>query len=316
MNKETTTAIQLQSQLQNDFQKTSLGWVEEYLDARKSNSPEFKIEFEKILSDMVFSQTDDGFELLKKARPQSLLNAVFRASEIGASFAKREISVLPFSANKKETVNGVTTTKATGQYDLTVVVDINFQKQMILAMPNCKRFFTCEVHDGVQVISDLNTGLYIFEGINNVTKPTIGYYAVFITTDNEIYPLFMTNGEIVERAKMNPNFKDKNYVKTSSNIHYEKIVVRNLLKEIPKVSKELRSVLAYDERTVEDAEYEDLTHTGNTLEAAKKELAEQKPIEKVVEKVVKEKAPEKTVESETKSAPANDAKQSEIQSFF
>ena len=306
MNNEQTTAIALQS----DFQKTALSYVEPYLNARKSNSPEFKIEFEKILSDMVFSQSDDGLELLKKARPQSLLNAVFRASEIGASFAKKEISVLPFSANKKETVNGVTTTKATGQYDLTVVIDINYQKQMILSMPNCKRFFTCEVHDGVQVISDLNTGLYIFEGINDVTKPTIGYYAVFITTENETYPLFMTNQEIIERAKMNPNFKAKNYEKTSSNIHFEKIVVRNLMKEIPKISKELRSVLAYDERVIEDSECEIISDDKKLLEDAKKELAEKKePV-----KVNNTKAPETLSENDTQED--NTGANGEIQSFF
>ena len=274
MANEKTTAIVLQ----DDFQQEVLKFVEPYLSSRKSDSKEFKIEFEKILSDMIYSQTDDGLELLKKAKPESLYDAVFRASEIGASFSKKEISVLPFSANKKETINGVTTTKATGKYDLTVVVDIKFQKQQILAMPNCKKFFTAEVHDGVLVIHDLNTGLYIFEGTNNVSKPTIGYYACFISTDNQVYPLFMSNQEIIDRAMMNPGFKSKNYEKTSKNVHFEKIVVRNLLKEIPKISKELRSVMAYDERSeIIDTDYEDVsTKKVNSLEEAKKELADEK----------------------------------------
>ena len=299
MAKEETNAIVLQ----DDFQKEVLKFVKPYLSSRKSNSPEFEIEFEKILSDMIFSQTDDGLELLKKAKPESLYNAVFRASEIGASFAKKEISVLPFSANKKETVNGVTTTKATGKYDLTVVVDIKFQKQQILAMPNCKKFFTAEVHEGVLIIHDLNTGLYIFEGTNNVSKSTIGYYACFITTDNQVYPLFMSNQEIVDRAMMNPGFKAKNYEKTSNNVHYEKIVVRNLLKEIPKVSKELRSIIAWDERA-EITEYEELPNDKpkvNALEEAKKELLEGK------------KEPETIVESETKNETSV---KSDAQTFF
>ena len=243
MNEQTNTAIALQ----DEFQKEILSYSTPYLEVRGVNNPEFKIKFENILSDMVFSQTEDGLEKLKKARPQSLLNAVYRASEVNASFAKKQISVLPFSANKTVTEKGVTRTVATGQFDLTIVIDINYQKQMILAMPNCKKFFTGEVHEGVQVIKDLTTGLYIFEGTNYVTKATIGYYACFITKDDQVYPLFMTCKEIIERAKCNPSYKDKNYETTNNNIHFEKIVVRNLMKEIPQISNELKSVLAFDE---------------------------------------------------------------------
>ena len=278
MNEQTNTAIALQ----DEFQKEILSYSTPYLEVRGVNNPEFKIKFENILSDMVFSQTEDGLEKLKKARPQSLLNAVYRASEVNASFAKKQISVLPFSANKTVLEKGVTRTVATGQFDLTIVIDINYQKQMILAMPNCKKFFTGEVHEGVQVIKDLTTGLYIFEGTNYVTKPTVGYYACFIAKDDQVYPLFMTCAEIINRAKCNPSFKDGNYEETGNNIHFEKIVVRNLMKEIPQISNELKSVLAFDEIPI-FSEYEDVTDGGKALESAKKGLAAVKEVQKVVE---------------------------------
>lgn len=293
MNEQTNTAIALQ----DEFQKEILSYSTPYLEVRGVNNPEFKIKFENILSDMVFSQTEDGLEKLKKSRPQSLLNAVYRASEVNASFAKKQISVLPFSANKTVTEKGVTRTVATGQFDLTIVIDINYQKQMILAMPNCKKFFTGEVHEGVQVIKDLTTGLYIFEGTNYVTKATIGYYACFITKDDQVYPLFMTCKEIIERAKCNPSYKDKNYETTNNNIHFEKIVVRNLMKEIPQISNELKSVLAFDEVPI-FSEYEDVTDGGKALESAKKELAPKKEPSKVAETA------NVTIEPETQNEPS------------
>ena len=302
MNEQTNTAIALQ----DEFQREILSYSTPYLEVRGVNNPEFKIKFENILSDMVFSQTEDGLEKLKKARPQSLLNAVYRASEVNASFAKKQISVLPFSANKTVTEKGVTRTVATGQFDLTIVIDINYQKQMILAMPNCKKFFTGEVHEGVQVIKDLTTGLYIFEGTNYVTKPTIGYYACFITKDDQVYPLFMTCKEIIERAKCNPSYKDKNYETTNNNIHFEKIVVRNLMKEIPQISNELKSVLAFDEIPI-FSEYEDVTDGGKALESAKRELAPKKEPSKVAETV------DVTREPETQNEPAVNGG---AQSFF
>jgi len=271
MSKEQTTAIQLQSDFQNQF----LSQVDVYLESRKSNSPEFKLAFEKVASDMIYSQTVDGLEAIKKARPLSLFNAVFVAAEIGASFAKKEISVLPFAAKITTTDGDVVTKKSTGENDLTIVVDINFQKQMILKMPNCKHFFTAEVHEGVEVVHDLSTGNRIFEGKNDTAKPTIGYYAKFFDVSGEIYDCFMSNSEIVERAKMNKvGFKPENYKNTSKSVHYEKIVVRNLLKEIPRVKNELSSVLAYDE-IYEITPSEDVTNEKpNALEAAKKELAQ------------------------------------------
>lgn len=266
-----TTSIQLQNDFQKDLQVSS----KNYLDIRGCNNPEFSAKFNKVLTDMLYSQTDDGIEALKKARPQSLFNAVFRASEIGASFAKKEISVLPFAASKTVKEGGVTKKIATGQNDLVIVVDINFQKQQILKMPNCKKFFTAEVTDGVQIYRDLTTGEYVFEGKNDVTKPTIGYYACFITTDGEVYPLFMTCGEIVDRARFNPGFNEKNYANTKNSIHYEKIVVRNLLKIIPNISDELKSILILEgSNEVQDVDHVVIDEPVNQLEEAKKELAE------------------------------------------
>ena len=89
-------------------------------------------------------------------------------------------------------------------------------------------------------------------GENDVTKPTIGYYAVFITTEGERYDKFMTNAEIIERAKFNPNADLSKYKVTNNNIHFEKIVVRNLIKEIPKISEELKSIMSVDEHEYAD----------------------------------------------------------------
>jgi len=214
MSKEQTTAIQLQSDFQNQF----LSQVDIYLESRKSNSPEFKLAFEKVASDMIYSQTVDGLEAIKKARPLSLFNAVFVAAEIGASFAKKEISVLPFAAKITTTDGDVVTKKSTGENDLTIVVDINFQKQMILKMDNCLQFFTAEVHEGVQVCHNLTTGNCEFEGKNDVTKPTIGYYSRFAATSGQVYDIFMSCAEIVDRAKMNKvGFKPENYKNTRVN---------------------------------------------------------------------------------------------------
>jgi len=263
MKQDPSTALSLQT----DFIQMS----DFHLQMRGSDSPEFKKQFIKTFSDLIFSQTDEMQEKLSKTRPASLMNAVFRATEAGASFAKKEISFIPFEIFKKEKVNGADKKTATGEYEALVIFDINFQKQQILKLANCKKFYTAEVHDGVEVISDLTTGNFIFDGKNDVTKPTIGYYACFISTENQVYDLFMTCAEIVERAKFSPQFKPENYKSTGKSIHYEKIVVRNIMKLIPKISNELKSVLAYDEYT----DYIDVTNAEpkKTLEAAKKELA-------------------------------------------
>jgi len=296
MSNETSTAIALQSDFQNQF----LTKVDLYLTDRKINSPEFKLLFEKVASDMIYSQSAEGLEAIKKARPLSLFNAIFVATEIGASFAKKEISVLPFAISEKRIENGNSIKKATGENDLTVVIDINFQKQMILKMPNCKRFFSCEVKSGIEVLTDMNTGNCIFEGKGDFTKPTIGYYACFIAKDGEKYDLFMTNAEIVDRARFNPGFKESNYKNTSKSIHYEKIVVRNLIKIIPREESKLSSIIAYDENyNFEITPHEDVTNNDNknALEAAKNELSE----------------PQKVAESETKNEPSV---KTDAQSFF
>ena len=167
-----------------------------------------------------------------------------------------------------------------------VIFDINFEKQQILKITNCKRFFTAEVHEGVKVTENLMTGTIDFEGENDITKPTIGYYACFITTEGEKYDKFMTLAQIVERASFSPQFKPSNYKQTSNNVHYEKLVVRNLMKEIPKISNELKSIIS-----VEELQYHDYIEVEepvqkieekkvNKLEQAKKEIAEKKPAKK------------------------------------
>lgn len=278
--------IQLKSisDLQNNYKKLA----DSHLQIRFADNPEFKREFVKTFSDLVFSQNDEMQEKLLSMKQNSLLNAVFKATEAGASFAKKEISLIPYEIFKKEVIRtlkgGVERKIATGKYDAIVIFDINFQKQQILKLQNCKRFFTAEVHDGVKVIEDLNTGNCIFDGENNALKPTVGYYACFITTEGEKYDMFMPNEEIVERAKFSPQFKKENYAKTSNNIHYEKIVVRNLMKEIPKISDELKSILSSDDAPIfeELSNFEVVdTKTGeiserekvNELEEAKKRIS-------------------------------------------
>jgi hypothetical protein len=250
--------------LQRDFKQLA----ESHLDLRIATNAEFRAAFIKTLSDLVYSQNDEMLDKLNKSRPESLMNAVFKATEAGASFAKKEVSFIPFEIYRNEKNGGVERKVATGTYDALVIFDINFQKQQILKLENCAHFFTAEVHDGVEVLEDLTTGNCSFEGKNDVTKPTVGYYAKFVTTDGKIYDLFMSCAEIVDRAKINPQFKAKNYENRSKSVHYEKIVVRNLLKNIPKVSKELSSVLAYDEQHF--TEYEELSNKHDALEAAKK----------------------------------------------
>ena len=269
------------------LQKSYLQQSNQYLELRASNNPEFKNKFIKTFSDLIFSQNDEMLEKLAQTKPTSLLNAVFKATEAGASFAKKEVSFIPHQIFKNTKKGDVNQKVATGEFEAVVIFDINFQKQQILKLKNCKRFFTAEIHEGVKVISDLMSGNYIFEGTNDVTKPTIGYYAAFITTEGEKYDLFMSNAEIIERAKFSPQFKADNYKKTSSSIHFEKIVVRNLMKEIPKISEELSSIVAYEESGLEFTQYEEVQP--NLLEEKKKELAEEAPKpKKVAEKKEKE----------------------------
>ena len=298
MNKDKT-----KTGLQTDFIQLS----DSHLQMRGSDNPDFKKQFVKTFSDLIFSQSDEMQEKLSKIRPASLMNAVFRATEAGASFAKKEISFIPFEIFKKEKVNGADKKTATGEYEALVIFDINFQKQQILRLANCKKFYTAEVHDGVEIVSDLTTGNFTFEGKNDVTKPTIGYYACFISTENQVYDLFMTCSEIIERAKFSPQFKAENYKLTGKSIHYEKIVVRNIMKIIPKISNELKSVLAYDEFT----DYIDVIHEAKpaqSLEKAKKELVEVK--KELVEKPTK-KATKKVEEADKKSES-----ESEVKTFF
>ena len=306
MSTETTTALTLQNNYKSDS--------DNYLKLRGSDNPEFKVQFLKTFSDLIFSQNDELLEKLGKTKQSSLLNAIFRATESGASFAKKEISFIPFEIFHKEKSGGVERKVATGEYEALVIFDINFQKQQILKLANCKRFFTCEIHEGVQVISDMTTGNYVFEGKNDVFKPTVGYYAVFITTDDQVYDIFMSCAEIVDRAKFSPGFKADNYKKTSNSIHYEKIVVRNLLKIIPKLSNELKSVLAWDESS-EFTQYVDVTDESKGVDAVEKA----KKVSEIVESAIpgNAKLGEKNVEPDSESAKSEELeKQSDIGSFF
>ena len=227
-----------------DLQKNYKALGESYLMQRFTDNPEFQKRFISTFSDMVFNAPEALVPILPKMKPNTLLNAIFKATEIGASFGKKEISLLPF---KERITDAKGITKDTGFYNAVPVVDINYQKQMIMSLPNCKRFFTAEVHEGVNVLEDLNTGNYIFDGENNASKPTIGYYACFIDKDNIKTDLFLFNHQIVKRAtEMNASKKDL-YKETSFNVHYEKIVIRNLLKDIPQISNELEATLSYDE---------------------------------------------------------------------
>ena len=276
--KSTTTDLQVNTVLglQTNYKKLA----ENHLAERFANNPEFKAEFIKTFSDLIFSQNDEMLEKLAKTRQNTLLNAIFKATEAGASFAKKEVSLIPYEIFKKTTEKGVEKKVATGEFDAMVIFDINFEKQQILKLPNCKRFFTAEVHEGVKVTENLMTGTTDFDGENNITKPTIGYYACFITTEGEKYDKFMTLAQIVERANFSPQFKSGNYKQTSNNVHYEKLVVRNLMKEIPKISNELKSIMA-----VEEVQYHDYIEVNepvqkieekkvSKLEQAKKEIAD------------------------------------------
>ena len=276
--KSTTTDLQVNTVL--GLQTNYKQLAENHLAERFSNNPEFKAEFIKTFSDLIFSQNDEMLEKLAKTRQNTLLNAIFKATEAGASFAKKEVSFIPYEIYKKTNEKGVEKKVATGEFDAMVIFDINFEKQQILKLPNCKRFFTAEVHEGVKVTENLMTGTTDFDGENNITKPTVGYYACFITTEGEKYDKFMTLAQIVERAKFSPQFKSSNYTQASNNIHYEKLVVRNLMKEIPKISNELKSIMAVDE-----IQYHDYIEVNepvqkieekkvSKLEQAKKEIAD------------------------------------------
>ena len=278
--KETNKTTDLQVNTVLGLQTNYKQLAENHLAERFSNNPEFKAEFIKTFSDLIFSQTDEMLEKLAKTRQNTLLNSIFKATEAGASFAKKEVSFIPFEIYKKTNEKGVEKKVATGEFDAIVIFDINFEKQQILKLPNCKRFFTAEVHEGVKVTENLMTGTTDFEGENDITKPTIGYYACFITTEGEKYDKFMTLAQIVERASFSPQFKSGNYKQTSNNVHYEKLVVRNLMKEIPKISNELKSIMA-----VEEVQYHDYIEVNepvqkieekkvNKLEQAKKDIAD------------------------------------------
>src|SRR3990172_2887930 len=114
-----TTAVE-KNKTAVDLQTNFKELANEHLKLRASDNPEFQREFIKTLSDLMFSQNDEMF--------------------------------------KKEKKNGSDIKTATGEYDALVIFDINFQKQQILNLKNCKRFFTAEIHDGVKIISDLATG--------------------------------------------------------------------------------------------------------------------------------------------------------------
>lgn len=282
---KTNQPTELQITTIGDLQVSYKQLSDAHLSQRFTNNPEFKDRYLKTFSDLVFSQNQDTLDLLPKMNQNSLLNSVFKATEAGASFAKGEASLIPFKIYKKVMEGNVEKKIDTGEYTALVIIDINFQKQQILKLQNCKRFFTAEVHEGVKIIENLMTGTTDFDGQNDVTKPTIGYYACFITTEGEKYDKFMTNNQIIERAKFSPQYKAENYKNTSNNIHFEKVVVRNLLKEIPKKSEELRSIISVEE-AAEYAEYIEVHEAiesvpeakkVNQLEEAKKELAQEKP---------------------------------------
>ena len=292
--KELTLSASSPAELQKNFGELS----KNYLHSRLTNNPEFETQFKKTFGDLIFSQPEDILEKIVKTKPNSLFNAVFVASEIGASFAKKEAHFIPYAIKKKERKNGVETTVDTGEFSALVVIDVNYQKQQILKMENCKKFFTAEIHAGVEVTQDLSTGNFVFEGKNDVTKPTVGYYAVFVTTDDVMYDLFMSNAEIIDKAKFSPQFKADNYKRENGNIHFEKIVVRNLLKQIPKLAKNLINILAIDEYT----EYVDVT------ESAKPDALEQAKMEMATPEVVEEKKPSK----EAKSVPDKAIKANEF----
>ena len=300
---KTSQDLQISSVL--DLQTNFKDIAEQHLALRFANKPEFKAEFIKTFSDFIFSQDDEMLEKISKTRQNTLMNAMFKATEAGASFAKKEVSFIPFKIFKKVIEKGVEKKIETGEFDAMVIFDINFQKQQVLKLKNCKRFFTSEVHEGVEILENLETGNVEFEGKNDVTKPTIGYYAVFITTEGERYDRFMTTSEIIDRAKFSPQFKADNYKSINNNIHFEKVVVRNLMKEIPKISDELKSIMSVDESYsdyVEVHEAIEAPKKTNQLEEAKKELAKEKEAPEVEFEKESSKAKEVKKPKEAKEA--------------
>ena len=178
-------------------------------------------------------------EKLAKTKPASLLNAVFKATKkLGASFAKKEVSFfIPFEIFKKER-------KRTGRGDVKSgtrsvpysLPDINFRSNRFW-IKNARDFFTAEIHEGVKVISDQWPGNFIFEGSNDVTKPTIGYYSHFISQDDQKYDLFMSCAEKLLIGR-NSQFQSPITRKFEPLFITKKIVVRNLMKKIiPKISE-------------------------------------------------------------------------------
>jgi hypothetical protein len=128
--------------------------------------------------------------------------------------------------------------------------------------------------------------------------------------------MFMTCAEIIDRAKFSPGYKEANYKKTGKSIHFEKIVVRNLMKIIPKISEELKSVLAYDE-SAEFTEYTDVTDGGKALESAKKEISTQSSTFKVSENIVgTQKMSSKADEADKAEETQEDDKSKEVKAFF
>ena len=59
-----------------------------------------------------------------------------KATEAGASFAKKEVSFIPFKIFKKVIEKGVEKKIETGEFDAMVIFDINFQKQQVLERPS------------------------------------------------------------------------------------------------------------------------------------------------------------------------------------
>jgi len=257
--------------LKTDFKEIAISYlkglgIEDELSIKK---------YQNTLGDFAYYVTPENVDLLMKMRNSNFLNAMYRVSKTGALFSQKEASLLPFEIKKKEKRGDIVVEILTGEYDAVLVIDINYQKQMIQSLPNCKRFFTCEVYDGVQPILNLSTGNYEFDGINNALKPTIGYYAVFLDTEDIIHDIFMSNAEIIKRAESNPKVKKDNYKDPKNNIHMEKIVIRNLMKEIPKVTESLKVIESLENGyDLEITEHEDVTDKKpNALEDAKKELA-------------------------------------------
>ena len=309
--KKTLKTTELTISSITDLQTNYKQIADSHLSQRFADNPEFQKEFLKTFSDLIFSQPDEMLEKLVKTRKNTLLNAVYVATEAGASFAKKEVSFIPYQYYKKTTEKGVEKKVASGEFEGVVIFDINFQKQVLLKLDNCKRFFTSEVHEGVKVIEDLTTGNIIFEGENDITKPTIGYYAVFITTEGERYDRFMTNAEIITRAKFSPQFNAEHYKETNNNIHLEKLVVRNLLKEIPKISSRLKSIVAADEAG-SFVDYEEVHPEIEAKSSTPKETAEPKKANKL------EDAKKDLAKSEKGVTAGSDVQPSEddMQQFF